>query len=105
MLVRRASAFGNHSFPALAPGSLPRCLVLDELDAPHRELERQLLQQRASIFERQRSHRSSVQPQNVEDVIRAPAVPGHLAVENHLVDRKTGDCGGHRRQMLRKPIA
>ena len=70
-----------------------------------RRLERQLLQQRAAIFERQRRHGSSVQPQDVEDVIAAPAVPGHFAVEDHLVDGKLGNGAGHRRQILRKPVA
>src|SRR5438093_10472709 len=105
MFVRGASPFGNPSSPALAPGTLPRRLVVDELDAPHRRLERQPLQQRASIFKRQRGYRSSVQPENVEDVIAAPAVPGYLTVENHLVDRKTGNGSGQRREILRKPVA
>ena len=29
MLVRRASPFGDHAFPALAPGALPRLLVVE----------------------------------------------------------------------------
>ena len=91
MLVRRASPLGDHAFPALAPGALPRFLVVEQLDAPHRALERQLLQERPSLFERQGGHDPSVQPQDVEDVIAAAAVPGHFAVENHVIDGKIGD--------------
>ena len=92
MLVRRAAPLGDHAFPALAPGALPR---LARRRAARRAASAasngSVLQQRASIFERQRRHGSSVQPQDVEDVIAAPAVPRHLAVENHVVDRKLRD--------------
>ena len=38
-------------------------------------------------------------------MIAAPAVPGHLAVENHVVDGKIGNGAGELRQILRKPVA
>ena len=54
MFVRRAAPLGDHAFPAFAPRALPRLLVVEQLDALHRRLEGQLLQQRAPILERQR---------------------------------------------------
>ena len=105
MLVRRAAPFRNDAFPALPAGTLPRFLVVEQCDATHRRIEWQFLQERASIFKRQRRHGASIQPEDVEHVIALLAVPGHLAVENHLVDREPGDRAGQRRQMLRQPVA
>jgi hypothetical protein len=53
MFVRRAPTLGDDTFPALAPRTLPRRRIVEELDALHRWLKRQRLQEGAAFFERQ----------------------------------------------------
>jgi hypothetical protein len=46
----------------------------------------------------------AVEPQDIEDVIAAVEVPGHLAVEDDFIDRHPGNRRCQRRQILRQPI-
>ncbi len=92
MLVRRAAALGDDTFPALMPRALPR------------RRDRQGARRAASVAEKAAPPGGRgvlraegvvtsrpLEPEDVEDVIAAPPVPRDLAVENHLVDRKVGD--------------
>ena len=68
-------------------------------------------QEGAAVFQRQRRHRATVEPQDVEDVITAAACPewvitcrrfpGHLAVEDGVMHRELGHRSGDGRLMLR----
>ena len=97
MLVRRPAALRDHPFPSLAPRALPRLRFVEQLDAPHGFGKRKIFQQRAPLFERQRRDQAPVEPQNVEHVIAAAAVPLDLAVEDHVVYGKIRDCARDRR--------
>ena len=61
-------------------------------DARHRQRERQRLQDRPPLVERQRPHVAAVDPQHVEDVVVGLALPapaaGGLAVEDQRVVRQ-----------------
>jgi hypothetical protein len=70
-----------------------------------RRCKRQIAQHRAPLFQRQRRDGFAVEPQNVEHVIRAAAVPGDLTVEDRIFDREFRDGGGNLRQVLRQPVA
>ena len=105
MFVRRAPAFGDHAFPAFASRAIPRLRIVDDLDSLHRRFKGHRSQQRAAFFEWQRCRRTAIQPEDVEHVITAAAIPGHFAVEYEVLDWKRADRLGDGRQSLRKTIA
>src|SRR6476661_3805978 len=75
MLVRRTAALGDDAFPAFAACAIPRLGIVDEIDAQHRRLEGERVQQRTTFFDRLRGDIAAVNPEDVEDVIAAVTVP------------------------------
>ena len=68
-------------------------------------LQRERLQERAPLVERQRHDVAAVEPHDVEDVVEhAGLVPRDLPVENRLAHRQLRDRGGNRRTALGKTV-
>jgi hypothetical protein len=105
VLVRRVAPLRDHPFPALGLGRLPRLRIVERGHAPQRRPKRELLQQRLALVQWKRGDAASVEPEDVEDVVRAGPVPGDFAVEDDILYREVGDRLGQRWDVLRQPVA
>ncbi len=90
MLVLRVAALGNHTFPPFGARALPGLVIVQRLDSSDRRTKVQRFQQCLTLFERQRGDVATVEPQDVEYVIRespltAPRAGG-FPIEDDVVD-------------------
>src|SRR5687767_10064438 len=107
MLVRRATSLGDHALPSLGTGAVPRLFVLEWRDTHERGSQRQSLQQRLALLQRQWGNVSPIDPQNVEDVIHVArlSAPRHLAIENEIPGWQRRDGVRDLRIVLRQLVA
>jgi hypothetical protein len=117
VLVDRVATLRDDAFPALLARPLPRLVIVQGADSSKGSTKAQCLQQRSSFVERERHHIPSVDPQDVEHVIREAAVlvglargcrppdAGGLAIENQFAVRQVRDGAGDGRMVLFQLVA
>src|SRR5262245_19039505 len=105
MLVRRVAPFGDHAFPPLTRGALPRIGIVQRRNALERRRKGQLAQESSALLERERADVAIAEPGNVEDVIRARSIPGDLSVEDQVFRGQPANGLSHRWNILRQAIS